>query len=132
MAGKRYPAEFRGMMALDAIRSEQTIERMVAVFSGKVEAGEAAREAAIAPRHAKTDQLVMKRVFCSGRPVENDETLAVMRILDWEFMEKPLDAALRQAIDPQWGSRLPNSPLIGERLTASWIGSKGVMSGPAS
>lgn len=89
---KRYSAEFKAKVALEAIRGEQTvaqlaakhglhqtlingwkkqaIEGMAGVFSGKVEAVEAAREGEIDQLHAKIGQLVVERDFlarASGR-----------------------------------------------------------------
>ena len=89
---KRYSAEFKAKVALDAIRGEQTIaqlagkhgvhqtminawkkqaiEGMSGVFSGKAEAVEAAREGEIDHLHAKIGQLVVERDFlrrASGR-----------------------------------------------------------------
>jgi transposase len=89
---KRYSAEFKARVALDAIRGEQTIAQLAAkhgvhqtminawkkqaiegmsgVFSGKAEAAEAAREGEIDQLHAKIGQLVVERDFlrrASGR-----------------------------------------------------------------
>ena len=89
---KRYSAEFKAMVALDAIRGEQTIAQLAAkhgvhqtminawkkqaiegmsgVFSGKAEAVEAARDGEIDQLHAKIGQLVVERDFlrrASGR-----------------------------------------------------------------
>ncbi len=89
---KRYSAEFKAKVALEAIRGEQTlaqlaakhgihqtminawkkqaIEGMCGVFSGKAEAVEAARESEIDQLHAKIGQLVVERDFlrrASGR-----------------------------------------------------------------
>lgn len=89
---KRYSAEFKAKVALDAIRGEQTIAQLAAkhgvhqtlinawkkqaiegmsgVFSGKVEAAAAAREGEIDQLHAKIGQLVVARDFlrrASGR-----------------------------------------------------------------
>lgn len=89
---KRYSAEFKAKVALEAIRGEQTlaqlaakhgihqtminawkkqaIEGMSGVFSGKAEAVEAAREGEIDQLHAKIGQLVVERDFlrrASGR-----------------------------------------------------------------
>ena len=89
---KRYSADFKAKVALEAIRGEQTlaqlaakhgihqtmidawkkqaIEGMSAVFSGKAEAAEAAREGEIDQLHAKIGQLVVERDFlrrASGR-----------------------------------------------------------------
>ena len=89
---KRYSAEFKAKVALDAIRGEQTvaqlaakhgvhqtminawkkqaIEGMSGVFSGKAEAAGAAREGEIDQLHAKIGQLVVERDFlrrASGR-----------------------------------------------------------------
>ena len=94
MAGKRkrYSAEFKAKVALDAIRGEltvaqlaakhgihqtminawkkQAIEGMAGVFDGKAEAADAARESEIDQLHAKIGQLVVERDFlrrASGR-----------------------------------------------------------------
>jgi transposase len=89
---KRYSAEFKAKVAIEAIRGEQTlaqlaakhgihqtminawkkqaIEGMSGVFSGKAEAVEAAREGEIDQLHAKIGQLVVERDFlrrASGR-----------------------------------------------------------------
>lgn len=89
---KRYSAEFKAKVALDAIRGEQTIAQLAArhgihqtminawkkqaiegmsgVFSGKAAAAEAAREGEIDQLHAKIGQLVVERDFlrrASGR-----------------------------------------------------------------
>jgi transposase len=89
---KRYSAEFKAKVALDAIRGEQTIAQLAAkhgvhqtminawkkqaiegmsgVFSGKAEAVEAARDGEIDQLHAKIGQLVVERDFlrrASGR-----------------------------------------------------------------
>ena len=94
MAGKRkrYGAEFKAKVALEAIRGEatiaelvrkhgvhqtlinawkrQAIEGMAGVFSGKAEAAAAEREAELEKLHAKIGQLVVERDFlakASGR-----------------------------------------------------------------
>lgn len=89
---KRYSAEFKSKVALEAIRGELTVAQLAAkhgvhqtminawkklavegmsvVFSGKVEAAEAAREGEIEQLHAKIGQLVVERDFlrrASGR-----------------------------------------------------------------
>ena len=89
---KRYSADFKGEVALEALRGEQTVaqlaakhgvhqtminawkkqavEGMATVFSGKAEAADAAREGEIDQLHAKIDQLVVERDFlrrASGR-----------------------------------------------------------------
>lgn len=89
---KRYSAEFKAKVALEAIRGEMTVaqlgakhgvhqtminawkkqavEGMAGVFSGKVEAVETARESEIDQLHAKIGQLVVERDFlrrASGR-----------------------------------------------------------------
>jgi transposase len=89
---KRYSAEFKAKVVLDAIRGEQTIAQLAAkhgvhqtkinawkkqaiegmsgVFSGKAEAVEAARDGEIDQLHAKIGQLVVERDFlrrASGR-----------------------------------------------------------------
>lgn len=89
---KRYSAEFKAKVALEAIRGEttvaqlaakhgvhqtminawkkQVVEGMAGVFSGKTEAAETARESEIDQLHAKIGQLVVERDFlrrASGR-----------------------------------------------------------------
>ncbi len=89
---KRYSADFKGEVALEALRGEQTVaqlaakhgvhqtminawkkqavEGMATVFSGKAEAADAAREGEIDQLHAKIGQLVVERDFlrrASGR-----------------------------------------------------------------
>lgn len=82
---KRYSAEFKAKVALEAIRGEQTVAQLAAkhgihqtminawkkqaiagmagVFSGTAEAAEAARESEIDQLHAKIGQLVVERDF---------------------------------------------------------------------
>lgn len=89
---KRYSADFKAKVALEAIRGEMTvaqlaakhgvhqtminawkkqaIEGMAGVLSGKMEAVETARESEIDQLHAKIGQLVVERDFlrrASGR-----------------------------------------------------------------
>lgn len=89
---KRYSADFKAKVALEAIRGEMTVaqlaakhgvhqtmingwkrqavEGMAGVFSGKVEAAETARGDEIDQLHAKIGQLVVERDFlrrASGR-----------------------------------------------------------------
>jgi transposase len=89
---KRYSAEFKAKVALEAIRGEMTVaqlaakhgvhqtmingwkkqavEGMAGVFSGKMEALETARESEVEQLHAKIGQLVVERDFlqrASGR-----------------------------------------------------------------
>ena len=89
---KRYSADFKAKVALDAIKGDltlaelaakhgihqtmiatwkrQAIEGMSATFSGKAEAASAASEADLARLHAKIGQLVVERDFlakASGR-----------------------------------------------------------------
>jgi transposase len=89
---KRYSAEFKVKVALEALRGELTIARIVAkhgvhqtpvdtwkrqavegmagVFSGKAEAAEADRAAEVETLHAKIGRLVVERDFlrkASGR-----------------------------------------------------------------
>jgi transposase len=89
---KRYSADFKAKVALDAIRGEQTIaqlsakhgihqtminawkkqaiEGMSGVFSGRAEAAGAVRDGEIDQLHAKIGQLVVERDFlrrASGR-----------------------------------------------------------------
>ena len=94
MTGKRrrYSAEFKAKVALEALRGEltiaqlvakhgvhqtlinawkrQAVEGMAAVFSGQAEAAEAARGAEVERLHAKIGELVVERDFlrrASGR-----------------------------------------------------------------
>lgn len=82
---KRYSADFKAKVALEALRGEQTVaqlaakhgvhqtminawkkqavEGMATVFSGKAEAAVAARESEIDHLHAKIGQLVVERDF---------------------------------------------------------------------
>ena len=82
---KRYAAEFKAKVALEALRGElttaqlatkhgvhqtmisewkrQAVDGLAAVFSGKVEAKEAAREGEVEKLHAKIGQLVVERDF---------------------------------------------------------------------
>ena len=82
---KRYTAEFKAKVALDAIRGEQTlselaskhgihqtmitawkkqaIDGMTATFSGKAEASGAGGALDVSQLHAKIGQLVMERDF---------------------------------------------------------------------
>ena len=89
---KRHSAAFKARVALEAIRGEltvaqlvskhgvhqtlinawkrQAVEGMTGVFSGRSEAGEAAREGELEKLHAKIGQLVVERDFlrkASGR-----------------------------------------------------------------
>ena len=89
---KRYSADFKAKVALEAIKGDltlaelaakhsihqtmiatwkrQAIEGMSATFSGKAEAASAASEADLARLHAKIGQLVVERDFlakASGR-----------------------------------------------------------------
>ena len=89
---KRYSADFKAKVALEALRGELTIAQLVAkhgvhqtlinawtrqavegmagVFSGKAEAAEAAREGELEKLHAKIGQLAAGRDFlrrASGR-----------------------------------------------------------------
>lgn len=89
---KRYSADFKAKVALEALRGEQTVaqlaakhgvhqtminawkkqavEGMATVFSGKAEAADAVRESEIDQLHAKIGQLVVERDFlrrASGR-----------------------------------------------------------------
>jgi transposase len=89
---KRYSADFKAKVALEALRGEltiaqlvakhgvhqtlinawkrQAVEGMAAVFSGKAEAAEASREAEVERLHAKIGALVVERDFlrrASGR-----------------------------------------------------------------
>lgn len=87
---KRYSADFKAKVALEALRGEQTVaqlaakhgvhqtminawkkqavEGMASVFSGKAEAADAAREGEIDQLRAKIGQLVVERDFCVGPP----------------------------------------------------------------
>lgn len=84
---KRYSAEFKAKVALEAIKGEQTvaelaarhgihqtmiatwkrqaIEGMAATFSGKTEAAKDAGSAEVEKLHAKIGQLVVERDFLS-------------------------------------------------------------------
>ena len=89
---KRYSAEFKAKVALEALRGElttaqlavkhgihqtmvgewkrQAMEGLASVFSGKAEAQEAAQADAVEKLHAKIGQLVVERDFlarASGR-----------------------------------------------------------------
>jgi len=89
---KRYAAEFKAKVAMEALRGEltasqlatkhgvhqtmigdwkrQAMEGLVAVFSGKLEAKEGIREEDLEKLHAKIGQLVVERDFlakASGR-----------------------------------------------------------------
>lgn len=89
---KRYSADFKAKVALEAIRGELTVTQLVAkhgvhqtlvnawkkqamdgmagVFSGRAEAVETAREGELEKLHAKIGQLVVERDFlrkASGR-----------------------------------------------------------------
>ena len=89
---RRYSAEFKAKVALEALRGELTIAQLVAkhgvhqtlinawkrqavagmaaVFSGKAAAAEASREAEVEKLHAKIGALVVERDFlrrASGR-----------------------------------------------------------------
>lgn len=92
MAGKRkrYSAEFKARVALEAIRGEatiaelvsrhgvhqtlinawkrQAIEGMAGVFSGKAEAAAAERECELEKLHAKIGRLVVERDFLAKAP----------------------------------------------------------------
>ena len=82
---KRYSAEFKARVALEALKGEltlaqlatkhgvhmtmistwrkQAVDGMASVFSGKAEAAEAGREADVEKLHAKIGQLVVERDF---------------------------------------------------------------------
>jgi len=84
---KRYTADFKAKVALEAIRGEQTlaelsakhgihqtmiaawkkqaVEGMAATFSGKAEAVQATSDAELEKLHAKIGQLVVERDFLS-------------------------------------------------------------------
>jgi transposase len=89
---KRYSAEFKAKVAIEALRGElttsqlaskhgvhqtmvgdwkrQAVEGLVGVFSGKAEAKEGIREEEVEKLHAKIGQLVVERDFlakASGR-----------------------------------------------------------------
>ena len=89
---KRYSAEFKAKVALEAIRGELTVSQLVAkhgvpqtlinawkkqavegmagVFSGKAEAAEASHQGEVEKLHAMIGQLVVERDFlrkASGR-----------------------------------------------------------------
>lgn len=82
---KRYSAEFKAKVALEALKGEltlvqlaskhgvyqtmistwrkQAVDGMASVFSGNAEAAEASREADVEKLHAKISQLVVERDF---------------------------------------------------------------------
>lgn len=82
---KRYGAEFKAKVALEALRGElttaqlaskhgvhqtmvsdwkrQAVDGLASVFSGKAEAREAARDGELEKLHAKIGQLVVERDF---------------------------------------------------------------------
>lgn len=80
---KRYSADFKTKVALEAIKGDLTLaefaakhgihqtmiatwkQRIAATFSGKSEATKAANEADVAKLHAKIGQLVVERDFLS-------------------------------------------------------------------
>jgi transposase len=84
---KRYSADFKAKVALEALKGEQTLsqlatkhgvhqtmiaawrkqamEGLAGVFSGKAEAADGAREGEIDKLHAKIGQLVVERDFLS-------------------------------------------------------------------
>jgi transposase len=95
---KRYTAEFKAKVAMDALRGElttsqlatkhgvhqtligdwkrQTMEGLVTVFSGKEEAKGGMREEDVEKLHAKIGQLVVERDFlakASGRWASNGD-----------------------------------------------------------
>ena len=85
---KRYTAEFKAKVALEALRGElttsqlaakhgihqtmvgdwrrQALEGLASVFSGKAEAQEAAQSAEVEKLHAKIGELVVERDFLAG------------------------------------------------------------------
>jgi transposase len=89
---KRYSADFKAKVALEAIRGELTVTQLVAkhgvhqtlinawkkqamdgmagVFSGRAEAAETARESELEKLHAKIGQLVVERDFCARPPAD--------------------------------------------------------------
>jgi transposase len=95
---KRYGAEFKAKVALDAIKGEltlaelsakhgihqtmvaawkrQAIEGLASTFSGKAEAAVATGEAELTRLHAKIGQLVVERDFWRKPPVDELETEA--------------------------------------------------------
>ncbi len=95
---KRYTAEFKAKVAMDALRGElttsqlatkhgvhqtligdwkrQAMKGLVTVFSGKAEAKEGMREEDVEKLHAKIGQLVVERDFlakASGRWASNGD-----------------------------------------------------------
>jgi len=82
---KRYPAEFKAKVVLEALRGELTVSQLAAehgvhqtligdwkrqaldglvtVFSGKADAKEGMREEDVEKLHAEIGQLVVERVF---------------------------------------------------------------------
>ncbi len=93
---KRYSAEFKARVALEALRGELTVSQLatkhgvhqtligdwkrqaldglVTVFSGKVEAKEGMREEDVEKLHAKIGQLVVERDFWRKPPVDERRT----------------------------------------------------------
>ena len=89
---KRYLAEFKARVALEALRGELTVSQLatkhgvhqtligdwkrqaldglVTVFSGKAEANEGMREEGVETLHAKIGQLVVERDFWRRPPVD--------------------------------------------------------------
>ena len=87
---KRYSAEFKAKVALEAIRGELTVAQLVTkhgvhqtlingwkkqameglagIFSGRAEAAETAREDELEKLHAKIGQLVVERDFLRKAP----------------------------------------------------------------
>jgi transposase len=95
---KRYSAEFKAKVAMEALRGElttsqlatkygvhqtmvgnwkrQAMEGLAAVFSGKVEAKEGIREEELEKLHAKIGQLVVERDFLAKASVDDRRTQA--------------------------------------------------------
>jgi transposase len=87
---KRYSAEFKAKVALEAIRGEltaaqlaakhgihqtmvgewkrQAMEGLASVFSGKAESAEAAQSVEVEKLHAKIGQLLVERDFLAKAP----------------------------------------------------------------
>src|SRR5215207_2496395 len=92
MKRKRYTAEFKAKVALEAIQGEHTmaelasrhalhpnliglwkkqaVEKLARVFDDKAGERDAGREAEMAKLHAKIGELVVERDFCPGPPVD--------------------------------------------------------------
>ena len=116
---KRYSAEFKAKVAMEALRGElttsqlatkhgvhqtmigewkrQAMEGLVTVFSGKAEAKEGIREEELEKLHAKIGQLVVERDFWRKRPVDEHRAAA---FADLGRSRGPVDCpAMRVGVD---------------------------------